>query len=73
MLKFIGVLLDENLPGKGHINYIENKVAKDIVFYMGPSYFQIKTRNLHYTVCLHAYFYMFFMFSTQPQCCLTFS
>ena len=29
-IKFFGVLLDENLSWKDHINYIENKVAKNI-------------------------------------------
>ena len=30
LIKFLGVLLDENLCWKDHINYIENKVAKNI-------------------------------------------
>ena len=29
-IKFLGVLLDENLSWKDHIKYIENKVAKNI-------------------------------------------
>ena len=29
-IKFLGVLLDENLSWKNHIKYIENKVAKNI-------------------------------------------
>ena len=31
-IKFLGVLLDENLSWKDHIKYIENKVAKNIGF-----------------------------------------
>ena len=29
-IKFLGVLLDENLSWKDHIKYIEDKVAKNI-------------------------------------------
>ena len=38
-IKFLGVLLDENLPWKDHIKYIENEVAKTLVYYIGPNYF----------------------------------
>ena len=29
-MKFLGVLLDDNLSWKEHIKYLENKIAKDI-------------------------------------------
>ena len=29
-IKFVGVLLDENLSWKGHIKYIENKFPENI-------------------------------------------
>ena len=31
-MKFVGVLLDENLSWKEHIYYLENKIAKTIGF-----------------------------------------
>ena len=30
MMKFLGVLLDDNLSWKEHMKYLENKIAKNI-------------------------------------------
>ena len=43
-IKFLGVLLDENLSWKDHIKYIENKVAKNIGLLYRPKLFLEKTR-----------------------------
>ena len=43
LIKFLGVLLDENLSWKDHFKYTENKVAKNIDLF---------TRYLHYTICI---------------------
>ena len=49
-IKFLGVLLDENLSWKDHIKYIENKVAKNIGLLYRTKLFLDKTRYLHYTI-----------------------
>ena len=53
-IKFLGVLLDENL-GKIILNILKIKSPKTLVCYAGPNYFQIKTRYLHYYSYLHTY------------------
>ena len=38
-IKFLGVLLDENLSWKDHIKYIATKSLKTLICYTEPSYF----------------------------------
>ena len=49
-IKFLGVLLDENLSWKDPIKYIENKVAKNIGLLYRAKLFLDKTSLLHYTI-----------------------
>ena len=43
-IKFIGILLDENLSGKKHLKLIENKVAKNIGLINKTKPYLIRTR-----------------------------
>ena len=45
-VKFVGFLLDEHLPWKDHIKCIENKVAKNLVYYKS-SLFARYCSNIH--------------------------
>ena len=55
-IKFLGVLLDENLSWKDHIKYIENKVAKNIDLLHRAKLFLDKNslRTLYYSY-IHTY------------------
>ena len=49
-MKFLGIMLDENLNWKAHIHYVENKISRDL----GILY---KARYLLNKSCLkHIYF-----------------
>ena len=50
-IKFLGVLLDENLSWKDHIKYIENKVAKNIgLLYRTKLFLDKNSLFTHYTI-----------------------
>ena len=54
-VKFLGVLLDENLSWKDHINYTENKISKNIgILYKARDYLS-KEILLAYYVYIHTY------------------
>ena len=55
-IKFLGVLLDENLSWKGHIKYIENKVVKNFGLLYSAKLFLDKNSlfTLYYSY-IHAY------------------
>ena len=48
-IKFLGVLLDENLSWKGHIKYAENKISKNIeILYKARDYLSKESLLLLY-------------------------
>ena len=55
-LKFLGVILDENMTWKKHIELIENKISKNI----GIMY---KVKLLLNQNCLKIYIYIFLVYS----------
>ena len=55
-IKFLGVLLDENLSWKEHIKYIENKIAKNIgLLYKAKQYLDKKCLKSLYFSYIHPY------------------
>ena len=55
-IKFLGVLLDENLCWKDHIKYIENKIAKSIgLLYRAKPYLDKKSLIVLYFSYVHTY------------------
>ena len=53
-LKFLGVILDEYLPWKKHIQLIENKVSKNVGFLYKASKLINSTRNIYFSF-IHSY------------------
>ena len=55
-IKFLGVLLDENLPWKYRIKYIENKVAKNIgLLYRAKLFLDKNSLRTLYHSYIHTY------------------
>ena len=55
-IKFLGVLLDENLSWKDHIKYIENKVAKNIgLLYRAKLFLDKNSLLALYSSYIHTY------------------
>ena len=56
MMKFLGVLLDDNLSWKEHIKYLENKIAKNIGFmYRAKSFLDKESLLALYFSYIHSY------------------
>ena len=54
-IKFLGVLLDENLSWKTHIKYIENKISKNIgILFKARPFLNKKLLSLYYSY-IHSY------------------
>ena len=55
-IKFLGVLLDENLSWKNHINVIENKVSKNLgILRKAKPYLDVKCLKSLYFSFVHSY------------------
>ena len=55
-IKFLGVLLDENLSWKDHIKYTENKISKNIgILYKARDYLSKESLVSLYYACIHTY------------------
>ena len=55
-IKFLGVLLDENLSWKTHIKYIENKISKNIgILFKARPFLNKKSLLSLYYLYIHSY------------------
>ena len=52
---FLGVILDEHLTWKSHINYVSNKISKSIGIIRKSSYFLLKQSLFITQWCIHTY------------------
>ena len=58
-IKFLGVLLDENLSWKTHIKYIENKISKNIgILFKARSFLNKKSLFSLYYSYIHSYIHI---------------
>ena len=55
--KFLGVIIDQNLPFQSHIKYIKGRVARGIgILYKSRPYFHFKTMRSLYNAIIYPYF-----------------
>ena len=55
--KFLGVMIDQNLPFQSHIMYIKRKVARGIsILYKSRPYFSLETLRMLYNAFVYPYF-----------------